>query len=311
MWPETRLTSKEDQILGTLIIRKVGFTHLVLGTCVWYTRLNHDLFLVPSHTGYPSQQYLPQQYPSQQYPSQQYPSQQYSSPQSLPTPSRRSTLATTPTYDHAPLPPHQSAPPHLSGSAPYNPSFPYPADQVRRPSTTSRPPAPEPPHRAATMPMPVPVHTASSLVHYNMQSPNTMHSPPQPGFVGGSPPTAQGHNYRASTAVEFLMSHAHNERLTVGVHERYGDPGNFRDENLERGRGDTRRSGEYMRDRSPPNPVSAGNQQLRCTVCGTVVKRAVVDKERGYCPGGHMGQWQSVVIFLSLYKVITEYRRVP
>ena len=253
---------------------------------MWCTRLNHNLFLVPSHTGYPSQQYISQE--------QQYASQQYSSSQLSPTPSRRSTLAATPVYDHASLPAHPPAPTHLSGAAPYNHSFPFPAVPVRHPSTNpSGPPPPEPPHRAATMPMPVPVHAGSSMP-YDMQSPNTMHSPPQPGIVGGPPPIAQGHSYRASSsAVESLTVRVYSKRLTGGVHERNDDPSNFiRDEDLDRGRGGTRNSGEYMRDRSPPNNVSAGNQYLRCMICGRVVKRATVDYQRGYCPGGHMGQWQ-------------------
>ena len=243
-----------------------------------------------SPTGYPPQQYL----------SQQYPPQQYSSSQSSPTSSRRSTLATTPTYGHASLPPHPPAPPHLSGSAPYNPPpfpVPAPAVPVRYPSSNpSGPPPLEPPHRSATMPMPVPIYAASS-VPYDMQTPNTMHSSSQLGTVGGPQPTVQGRSYRhgASTAVEFPTVHVYNKRLTAGVHERNDDPRNFRDEDLEQSREDTRHSGEYMRERAPPNHFSAGMQQpelVRCLICRRVTTRAAAEARRWYCTGGHLGQWQ-------------------
>ena len=182
------------QGLGTFIC-KVGFTHRVLGTCVWCTRLNHDLFLVPSLTNYSSQQY-----PS--HPSQQYPSQQYSSSQLSPNPLRRPTLATTPTYSNASLPPQPPTAPHLLVSTSYNPppSFPVPVP-VGHPSTnpSGLPPA----HRSATLPGPVPFHNASSM-HYDMQPQYTMHSPSQPGIMGGPQPTAQGQSYRRSTAVDFF-----------------------------------------------------------------------------------------------------------
>jgi hypothetical protein len=218
--------------------------HHVLGTCVWCTQLSHDLFLVPSPTSYPSQQ--------------------YSSSQPSPTPSRRSTLATTPAYDHASFSSHQPAPPPLSGSTSYNPSFPVPAAPVRYPSNPSGPPpsAPSPIlHRAATLPMPVPLNTASSAP-YDMWPPNTMHSPSQPGNLGGPPP-AQGWSYRTSTAVISPTVHAYNKRLTVEVHERDDDSSNFSEENLEQSREGAHHSGEYMRDRSPPNRSSAGRQRER------------------------------------------------
>ena len=179
--------------MGTFILSKVGFTHRVLDTCVWHTRLNHDLFLVPSPTGYPSQQ--------------------YSSSQPSHTPARRSTLATTPAYDHASLYPQAPAPPPFSGSTSYNPAFPVPAVPVRHTSANSSGPPPPAPsammHRAVTMPMPVPSNNASSMP-YDMRPPNTMHSPPQPGILGGPQSTAQGWSYRVSTAVVFLTVHAYN-----------------------------------------------------------------------------------------------------
>jgi len=309
----TQLTSKEDQRLGRFILRKVGFTHRVLDTCVWCTRLNHDLFLVPNPTGYP-----PQQYSS-------------SHPSLAPTPSRRSTLATTPTYDHVSLPSHPPAPPPLSASTSHNPLFPVPAVPARHPSTNpSGPPPPGPSpmlHRSATMSMPVHPNTTSSMpmpvhpnnassvpmpVHpnnalstpYDMQPSNTMHSSSQPGNLGGPQSSTHGYtSYRASTVAEFPTVHAYNERLTADVHERHGDSSNFSNENPERSREGARHSGEYMRERAPPNYFSAGNQQLRCTYCGIVSTRAAVESRRppGYC-NGHMGQWQVVIIILSLYQ---------
>ena len=308
MSPETRLTPKEDRGLGTFNLRKVGVTNRVLGTCTWCTRLNHDIFLVTSPTGYTSQQYPSQQYPSsQQYSSSQQhpPSQQYSSSQPSATPTRRSTLATTPTYGHASLPSHPPAPPHLSGSDPYNPSFPVP---IRHPSNNPSeppPPAPQPiAHRAATMSIPVPAHTTSSMP-YDMQSPNTMYSSSQPGIMGGSKPTAQGYSYCASTVVEFLTVHAHNKRLTAEVHARNDDRRNFSDENLEQSREGTRHSGEYMREKGRPNHMAAGIPQqelVRCMICRRVTTRVAAESRRWYCTGGHMGVWQLVVIILSLYK---------
>jgi hypothetical protein len=170
----------------------VGFTHRVSDTSVWCTRLNHDLSLVPSPSGYPSQQ--------------------YSSSQPSPTASRRSTLPTTPAYDHAPVSLHPPAPPPLSGSTSYNPSFPVPAVPVRHPSANpSGPPQAASPtlHRAATMPIPVHANTASS-VPYDMRPPNTMHSPSQPGIPGVPQSTAQSWSYRASIAVEFPTAYAYN-----------------------------------------------------------------------------------------------------
>ena len=146
----------------------MSFTHRVLGTCVWCTRLNHDLFLVPSSTDYTSQQY-----PS--HPSKQYPSQQYTSSQISPNPSRRSTLATTPTYSNASLPPQPNTAPHLSGSTSYNPPPSSPVSvPVGHPSTnpSGLPPA----HRS---------------IHYDMQPQYTMHPPSRPGIMGGPQPTAQ------------------------------------------------------------------------------------------------------------------------
>jgi hypothetical protein len=219
--------------------------HLVLGTWVWCTRLNHDLFLVPGPTSYPSQQ--------------------YSSSQPSPTPSRRSTLATTPAYDHASLSSHPPAPPPLSGSTSYNPSFPVPAVPVRHPPTNPLGPPPSAPspilHRATTMPMPVPLNTASSAP-YDMRPPNTTRTPSQPGNLGGLQPT-QGWSYRTSTAVVFPTVHAYNERLTAEVHERDGDSSNFNDGDLEQSREGTRHSGEYMRERAPPNYSARGRQRER------------------------------------------------
>jgi hypothetical protein len=285
--------------------------------------LNHVLFLVPSPSGYPSQQ--------------------YSSSQQSPTPSRRSTLATTPAYDHGSLPTHRPAPPPLSGSTSYNPSFPVP---VRYPdSNPSGPPAPAPLpmlHRSATMPMPMPVPpNPASSVPYDMRPPNTMHSPPQSGIMGGPQSTAQGFSYRASTAVKLPTVHVYNKRLTVDVHERDDNSSNFSDEDLEHrpGRERTRHSGEYMRDRSPPNRNSAGRQRerskfsrqaahltmhllslegghggnnrrprppppelSRCRTCGWVTTRADAEFRGWYCIRGHRGPWELVVIILSLYE---------
>jgi hypothetical protein len=171
--------------LGTFILRKVGFTHRILDTCVWCTRLNHDLFLVPSLSGYPSQR--------------------YSSSQPSPPPSRRSTLPTTPAYDHASLSLHPPAPPPFSGSTSYNPSFPVPAVPVRYPSTNASgpppPPGPSPiSHRSTTIPIPVHSNTTSSM-SYDMRPQNTMYSPSQPGIPGGPQSTSQSWSYRACTAV--------------------------------------------------------------------------------------------------------------
>ena len=210
--------------------------------------MNHDLFLVPSPSGYPSHQ--------------------YSSSQLSPTPSRRTTLPTTPTYDHAPLPPHPPAPPLLSGSTSYNPSFPVPAVPavpMRHPSSNPSghpPPAPPPIlHRSATMPMPVNPNAASS-VPYDMQAPNTMHSPSQPGVLGGPPPS-QDWSYRASAAVVFSTINDFNKRLTVDVHERDHDSRDFRDDDLRRSRDSTRHEDEYMRDRAPPGRSSSGIRRER------------------------------------------------
>ena len=144
----------------------------VFGTC---TRVNDDLFLVPSHTGYPYQQ--------------------YSSSQPPPATSHRSTLPTTPTYGHVPLSTHPPAPLPISGSTSYNPSFPqFPMPDVpmRHSSTNRSGPPPPPPisHRETTMPMNVHPN-ASSSVPYDMQPQNTMHPPSQP---------THGWSYRASTA---------------------------------------------------------------------------------------------------------------
>jgi hypothetical protein len=195
-----------------------------------------------------------------------YPSQQYSSSQPSPTASRRSTLPTTPAYDHASLSPHPSAPPPLSGSTSYNPSFPVPEVPVRHPSTNPSGPPPQAAsptfHRAATMSMPVHPNTASSMP-YDMRPPNTMPSPSQPGILGGPQSSAQAYSYRASTAVEFLTVHAYNKRLTADVHERHDGSSNFSNENLEQRREGTRHSGEYMRERAPPSYVSVGRQRER------------------------------------------------
>jgi hypothetical protein len=231
--------------MGTLILRKVSFTHRAF---VWCTRLNHDLFLVPTPSGYPSQQ--------------------YSSPQLSPPPSRRATLPITSSYEHASLPPHRPAPPPLSGSTSYNPSFPVPARYPDINPSGPPPPAPQPIlHRSATMPMPVHPNPASS-VPYDMRPPNTMHSPPQSGIQGGPQSTAQGFSYRASTAVEFPTVHVYNKRLIVDVHDRGDDSSNFSDEDLEHRRERTRHSGEYVRDRSPPNRSSAGRPRERPTCHG-------------------------------------------
>jgi len=217
-------------------------------------------------------------HPSQMPIPTSYSSQQYSSSQSSPTPSRRSRLPTTPSYDHASLPPQPPAPPPLSGSTSYNPSFPVPAVPVRHSSTNSSgPPPPAPPpilHRTATMPMPVPPNTVSS-VPYDMRPQNTMHSPPQPRIPGGPQSAAQGYSYQS-----------------VDVHERDDNSSNFRAENLEQSREGTRHSGEYRRDRAPPSYSAAGIQMLRCMICRRVSTRVAAEARRWYCIGGHMGQWQ-------------------
>ena len=41
---------------------------------------------------------------------------------------------------------------------------------------------------------------------------------------------------------------------------------------------------------------------LRCMVCGRVTTRADAEYRRWYCTGGHIGQWQLVVIILSVYE---------
>src|SRR5216684_7503631 len=133
--------------------RKVSFrSSRSLCLCVVHS-VEPRRFLVPSSTGYPSQS--------------------YSSPQQPPTPSHRSTVQTTATYDHASSSSYPSPPP-LSGSTSYNPSFPVPEMSVRYPSNNSSgaPPPPPPPisRRSATMPTPIP-NTASSVPH-DMQHPN-------------------------------------------------------------------------------------------------------------------------------------------
>jgi hypothetical protein len=254
-----------------------------------------------------------------------YPSQQYYSSQPSPTSSRRSTLPTTPTFDHASLSPHPPAPLPLSGSTSYNPPFSVHAIPVGHPSTNPSGPAPAPSpvlHRAATMPMPVHANAASSAP-YGMP-PNTMHSLSQPGIPGGPQSTAPGYGYRASTAVDFPTVQTYDKRLTDDVHERYGDPSNF----LEQSRGGTRHSGEYMREKASPNHVAAGRRRessnlllvegghgsntrqnrpkppnlLRCLICRKETTRAEAEYRRWYCPGGHMGEWQLVVLILSLLR---------
>jgi hypothetical protein len=267
---------------------------------------------VPNPTDYSSQQNPSQQYSSQhystqqysagvqQYPPQEYSPQQYSSLQLSPNPSRRSTLPTTPTYGHASLPPQPPAPLPLSGSTSYNPSFPVP---VRHQSTNPSGPPPTA-HRAATMPMPVPVHTASSTL-YGMQSQNPMHSLSRSGIVGGPQPTTQCYGLRASTTAEFPTVRADNRRLTAVVHERTDDHRNFGGQDFEQSREGTHQSGEYMRERAPPSYNAAGMQQqelVRCMICRRVTTRVAAESRRWYCTGGHMGQWQLVVIILSLYK---------
>jgi hypothetical protein len=54
--------------------------------------------------------------------------------------------------------------------------------------------------------------------------------------------------------------------------------------------------GGSSRRTRPPEP-----ELLRC-ICGKVITRAEVEYRRSYCPRGHMGQWQLVVIILSLYE---------
>jgi hypothetical protein len=43
-------------------------------------------------------------------------------------------------------------------------------------------------------------------------------------------------------------------------------------------------------------------ERLRCMICRRVSTRAEAEYRRWYCTGGHMGQWQLVVIILSLYE---------
>ena len=87
------------------------------------------------------------------------------------------------------------------------------------------------------------------------------------------------------------------------MHERHDDSSNFSRENHEQSREGARHSGEYRRDRAPPSYSSAGNQLLRCVICGTVSTRVAAEnrRPRWYCTGGHIGQWQSVVIIPSFY----------
>jgi len=143
-------------------------------------------------------------------------------------------------------------------------------------------------HRAATMPMPVPSNTASSMP-YDRRPPNTMHSPSQPGILGGPQPTAQGWSY-------------------LDVHERDDGSRNFNDGDLEHSREGTRHSGDYSRERAPPNHFAAGRQQgrqggntrptrpqqpelLRCMICGRMSTRADAEHRGWNCTGGHMGRW--------------------
>ena len=56
--------------------------------------------------------------------------------------------------------------------------------------------------------------------------------------------------------------------------------------------------GGNSRRYKPPPP-----ELLRCMTCGRVCTRAEAEYRRWYCVGGHMGQWQQlVIIILSLYE---------
>jgi hypothetical protein len=98
---------------------------------------------------------------------------------------------------------------------------------------------------------------------YDTRPQNTMPSSSQPGIRGGPQSSAQDYSYRASTAVEFLTVHAYNRRLTADVHERHDDSSSFSNENLEHSREGTSHSGDYSRERAPPNPFAAGRQRER------------------------------------------------
>ena len=60
-----------------------------------------------------------------------------------------------------------------------------------------------------------------------------------------------------------LTVHAYNKRLTVDVHDRDDESSTFSDEDLGQSREGTHHSGEYMKERSPPNRNSAGRQRER------------------------------------------------
>jgi len=251
---------------------------------------------VTGDSAYPQGGSAPGHVHPQQMPSPSgYPSQQYSSSQPSHTSSRRSTVPTTHAYDHASFSPHPSAPPPSSGSTSYNPSFPIATVPARHSSTN--PSGPPPPaessisNRTVTMPMPVYSNTASSMP-YDTRPQNTMPSSSQPGIRGGPQSSAQDYSY-------------------PDVHERHDDSSSFSNENLEHSREGTSHSGDYSRERAPPNPFAAGRQQgghggntrqprppqperFRCTICGRVSTRADAEYRRWYCTGGHQGQWQRV-----------------
>ena len=244
----------------------------------------------------------------------------YNPPFPVPAITGRSTLPITPTYDHAPhlsghnppfpVPEVPVGPPSTLPITPTNlrapsfplparvppitptndraPSFPLPAVPGRHSHTNwGRPPPPAPPpivQRAAT---PVHSNTASSLP-YEMDPPNAMPSPSRPGVVGGPQTPAQEWSYRASTAAEFPTLDTYNIRLTVDVLDFDEHPGIARRQLTENRR-------EAPQRMQPP-------ELLRCMLCRSVVSRAEAESRRWYCTGGHMGQWQLVIILLFLYE---------
>jgi len=221
------------------------------------------MFLVPSPTGYPSQQYSSSQLP--------------------PTTSRQSTFPTTPTYDHAPLSTHPPAPPPLSGSTSYNPSFPQfpvPDVPVRHPSTNHSGPAPVL-HRATTMPMAIHPNPSSS-VPYDTQPPNAMQFPSQPTAHGWSYLDVHDRDDGSSTFSDEDLEQRQEGTRHSGEYIGVRSPPNFFAAGMQDGR-----HGHRPRQFQPPPP-----ERLRCRICGRVSTRFEAERRNWNCTGGHTGRWE-------------------